>query len=104
MRSSSVTGNLTLVPTTQMVDFTGKLLLDSQIKVCRNSLKMPALILVEKEKRLSRFVTRNGLIEDPCAVEKEMSLVNPWASKEKEIFLKRLATFGKDFKKIFHFS
>ncbi|KAF8403020.1 hypothetical protein HHK36_011115 [Tetracentron sinense] len=93
-------GNLTLVPITEMVNFTSKLLSDFQIKLYRNALKMPALILDEKEKRLSRFVTSNGLIEDPYAVEKERKLINPWTSKEKEIFLDMLATFGKDFRKI----
>ncbi|XP_010253595.1 PREDICTED: uncharacterized protein LOC104594807 isoform X3 [Nelumbo nucifera] len=96
-------GNLTLVPTTEIVDFAGKLLSDSQIKVCRNSLRMPALLLDEKEKRLSSLVTSNGLVEDPCAVEKERAMINPWTSKEKEIFMEMLATFGKDFKKISSF-
>ncbi|XP_043698280.1 uncharacterized protein LOC122649002 isoform X2 [Telopea speciosissima] len=96
-------GNLTLVPTTEIMDFASKLLSDSQIKLYRNSLKMPALILDEKERRLSRFVTTNGLVEDPCAVEKEKSMINPWTSKEKEIFMEVLAMFGKDFRKIASF-
>ncbi|XP_010264748.1 PREDICTED: uncharacterized protein LOC104602664 isoform X2 [Nelumbo nucifera] len=96
-------GNLTLVPTTEIVDFAGKLLLDSQIKICRSSLRMPALVVDEKEKRLLRFVTSNGLVEDPCAVEKERALINPWTSKEKEIFMEMLSTFGKDFKRIASF-
>ncbi|XP_043699309.1 uncharacterized protein LOC122650077 isoform X2 [Telopea speciosissima] len=96
-------GNLTLVPTTEIEDFASKLLSDSQIKLYRNSLKMPALILDEKERNLSRFNTANGLVEDPCAVEKERSMINPWTSKEKEIFMEMLATFGKDFRKIASF-
>ncbi|KAF8369580.1 hypothetical protein HHK36_032406 [Tetracentron sinense] len=94
-----ITGNLTLVPTAEVIDFTSKLLSDSQIKLYRNRLKMPPLILDEKE-RLSRFVTKNGLVEDPCAVENERVTINPWTPKEKEIFMEMLATFGKDFRKI----
>ncbi|XP_058110211.1 uncharacterized protein LOC131253275 isoform X2 [Magnolia sinica] len=95
-------GNLTLVPTTEIVDFASKLLSDSQIKLYRESLKMPALIL-DEERRHTRFITSNGLIEDPCAVEKERSMINPWTPEEKEIFMDKLATFGKDFTKIASF-
>ncbi|KAG9453360.1 hypothetical protein H6P81_006264 [Aristolochia fimbriata] len=102
-RFTSPGGNLTLVPTMEIVDFTSKLLSDSQIKSCRGNLKMPALILDDKEKRQSRFVTSNGLVEDPCAVEKERTLINPWTSEEKEVFMEMLATFGKDFAKIASF-
>ncbi|GKV34114.1 hypothetical protein SLEP1_g42529 [Rubroshorea leprosula] len=96
-------GNLSLVPTMEMINFVSKLLSESQVKDHRNSLKMPAMILDKKEKQLSRFVSSNGLIEDPCAVEKERSLINPWMSDEKDIFMDKLATFGKDFGKIASF-
>ncbi|XP_077217441.1 uncharacterized protein LOC143851834 isoform X2 [Tasmannia lanceolata] len=96
-------GNLTLVPTTEIVDFTRKLLLDSQIKLYRNNLKMPALILDENDKRHSRFMTSNGFVYDPCIVEKERAMINPWTPEEKEIFMDVLATFGKDFSKIASF-
>ncbi|KAJ4969660.1 hypothetical protein NE237_002759 [Protea cynaroides] len=102
-RFTSPAGNLTLVPTTEIIDFASKLLSDSQIKLYRNSLKMPTLIMDEKERRFSRFITTNGLVEDPCAVEKERSMINPWTPKEKEIFMEMLATFGKDFRKIASF-
>ncbi|XP_068636369.1 uncharacterized protein [Aristolochia californica] len=102
-RFTSPGGNLTLVPTMEIVDFTSKLLSDSQIKSCRNNLKMPALLLDDKEKRQSIFVTSNGLVEDPCAVEKERALINQWTPEEKEVFLEMLATFGKDFAKIASF-
>ncbi|GLT66847.1 hypothetical protein SLA2020_391910 [Shorea laevis] len=96
-------GNLSLVPTMEMINFVSKLLSESQVKDHRNSLKMPALILDKKEKQLSRFASSNGLIEDPRAVEKERSLINPWTSDEKDIFMDKLATFGKDFRKIASF-
>ncbi|KAG4164558.1 hypothetical protein ERO13_A13G024600v2 [Gossypium hirsutum] len=92
-------GNLVLEPTAEMINFTSKLLLDSHVKLYRNALKMPALILDEQE-QLSRFISSNGLVEDPCAIEKERALINPWTSEEKEIFMDKLAAFGKDFRKI----
>ncbi|XP_057979549.1 uncharacterized protein LOC131165618 isoform X2 [Malania oleifera] len=76
---------------------------DSQVKLHRNTLKMPALILDKKEKMVSRFISSNGLVEDPCAVEKERVMINPWTPEEKEIFMDKLATFGKDFRKIASF-
>ncbi|GMY08737.1 isoform 2 of nuclear receptor corepressor 1 [Fagus crenata] len=102
-RFSSPAGNLSLVPTTEIVNFTSKLLSDSQVKLYRNALKMPALILDKKEKIVSRFISSNGLIEDPCAAEKERAIINPWTSEEKEIFMDKLVTFGKDFRKIASF-
>ncbi|KAG4201744.1 hypothetical protein ERO13_A05G297400v2 [Gossypium hirsutum] len=76
-------------------DFNGRLY--------RNALKMPALVLDEKEKQVSRFISSNGLVEDPCAAEKERALINPSTSEEKEIFIDKLAAFGKDFRKIASF-
>uniref|UniRef100_A0A5B7B0R0 Nuclear receptor corepressor 1 n=1 Tax=Davidia involucrata TaxID=16924 RepID=A0A5B7B0R0_DAVIN len=102
-RFSSPAGNLSLVPTTEIINFTSKLLSDSQVKLYRNTLKMPALILDKKEKMISNFISSNGLVEDPCAVEKERAMINPWTSEEKEIFINKLATFGKDFRKIASF-
>lgn len=101
-RFTSPAGSLSLVPTTEIINYTGKLLSDSHTKVYRSSLKMPSMILDEKEK-MSRFVSSNGLVEDPCAVEKERTLINPWTSEEKEIFMDKLATHGKDFGKIASF-
>ncbi|KAL5569279.1 hypothetical protein UlMin_025854 [Ulmus minor] len=102
-RFSSPAGNLSLVPTEEIINFTKKLLLDSQVKLYRDTLKMPALILDKKEKIASRFFSNNGLVEDPCAVEKERAMINPWMPEEKEIFMNKLATFGKDFRKISSF-
>jgi nuclear receptor co-repressor 1 len=74
-----------------------------QFKRCRNFLKMPALIIDEKEKRSTKFVSKNGLIEDPVLVEKERAVINPWTHEEKEVFMQMLASFGKDFSKISSF-
>ncbi|KAF6150459.1 hypothetical protein GIB67_030260 [Kingdonia uniflora] len=102
-RFTSPGGNLTLVPTPEAEEFTCKLLSDKQFRPCRDTLRMPTLMLGEKEKRLSRFANSNGLMEDPCAIEKERSMMNPWTPKEKDIFIEMLATFGKNFVKIASF-
>ncbi|XP_017234814.1 uncharacterized protein LOC108208794 isoform X2 [Daucus carota subsp. sativus] len=93
-------GNLSLVPTTQVIDFASKLLEDSRTKVYRSALNMPSLILDNKEKIMSRFISSNRLVEDPCSLETERCIINPWTSEEKEIFLDKLSVFGKDFRKI----
>ncbi|KAL7184585.1 hypothetical protein ACSBR2_026689 [Camellia fascicularis] len=93
----------TLAPTKESINFTRKLLSDLQFKIYRNSLKMPALILDKKESICSRFISSNGLIEDPCAIEKERAMINPWTTEEKETFLDKLATLGKDFRTIASF-
>ncbi|KAK9699541.1 hypothetical protein RND81_08G180100 [Saponaria officinalis] len=86
-----------------MLNFAEKLLSDSELKIYRDHLKMPAMILDEKEKISSRFVSNNGLVEDSWAIEKERALINPWTVEEKEIFIEKLSTFGKNFKKIASF-
>ncbi|XP_022745646.1 uncharacterized protein LOC111295980 isoform X2 [Durio zibethinus] len=102
-RVTSPARSLILEPNAEMINFASKLFLDSNVRLYRNALKMPALFLDEKEKQISRFISSNGLVEDPCAVEKERVLINPWTSEEKEIFMDKLAAFGKDFRKIASF-
>uniref|UniRef100_A0A7N0V6B2 Nuclear receptor corepressor 1 n=1 Tax=Kalanchoe fedtschenkoi TaxID=63787 RepID=A0A7N0V6B2_KALFE len=99
-RFSSPEGSGKLVPSSETISLTSQLLLDCPVKVYRDVLKMPPLILDEKEKQMSKFVSYNGLVEDPVALEKERALTNPWTSDEKETFLDKLALFGKDFRKI----
>ncbi|WJX20386.1 hypothetical protein P8452_09948 [Trifolium repens] len=95
--------HLSLVPTAEILNFTSKLLSESQPQLQRNTLRMPALILDEKEKMVTKFISSNGLVEDPLAIEKERDMINPWISEEKEIFLEKFAVFGKDFRKIASF-
>ncbi|CAN1174214.1 Nuclear receptor corepressor 1 [Linum perenne] len=107
-RSSSrmrvcLSGNIGLVPTSSMLNFTSKLLADCNVKVFRDKLKMPAQILDDKEKVVSRFISSNGLVEDPCAVERERAMINLWTLDERQIFIDKLASCGKDFKKIASF-
>ncbi|XP_066368634.1 uncharacterized protein [Miscanthus floridulus] len=96
-------GNLSTFSTPEMSDVARKLFTEFQIKRCRNYLKMPALIIDEKEKECLRFLSKNGLVEDPVLVEKERVMINPWTQEEKEIFMEMLAKFGKDFSKISSF-
>ncbi|CAA2955935.1 Nuclear receptor coregulator SMRT SMRTER [Olea europaea subsp. europaea] len=96
-------GNLSLVPTEEGIDFVSRLLSNFKLRLYRNTLKMPVLILDKKEKFISRFISSNGLVEDPLTVEKERSMINIWTSEEREIFVDKLATFGKDFSKIAYF-
>ncbi|CAL0328442.1 unnamed protein product [Lupinus luteus] len=91
--------HLSLVPNSDM-NFASKLLSESQVKVHRNSLKMPALILDQKEKMISKFISSNGLVEDPLAIEKERAMINPWTSEETDTFLEKFLNYGKDFRKI----
>ncbi|KAM0868092.1 hypothetical protein ACQ4PT_041564 [Festuca glaucescens] len=95
--------NLSMFPTTEISDVANKMFTEFQFKRCRNFLKMPALIIDEKEKRSTKFVSKNGLIEDPVLVEKERAVINPWTHEEKEVFMQMLASFGKDFSKISSF-
>ncbi|KAI3458990.1 hypothetical protein Pfo_015653 [Paulownia fortunei] len=101
-RISSYAGGPQTVPADEVIEFVNELLSESAFKPYRNTLKMPALIL-DKEMKMSRFISNNGLVEDPFAVEKERSMINPWMSEEKEIFIDKLAAFGKDFSKIASF-
>ncbi|KAI3520106.1 hypothetical protein L1887_09330 [Cichorium endivia] len=82
---------------TETLDYVKKLLSDS---VCRNTLKMPCLVLDRRERTMTRFISDNGLVENPIEVEKERSVLNTWTEEEEEIFLKNYSLFGKDFKKI----
>ncbi|RDY02213.1 Nuclear receptor corepressor 1, partial [Mucuna pruriens] len=94
---------LSLVPTSDMVNYTSQLLSKSKDKVNRRILKMPAFILDEKDKKISKFKSSNGLVEDPLAIEKERAMINPWTSEERKIFSEKFAAFGKDFRKIASF-
>ncbi|GER48935.1 nuclear receptor corepressor [Striga asiatica] len=96
------TGSSRKVPAEEVVEFINELLRESQIKPCRSTLKMPAMILDQRIK-MSRFISNNALVEDPCATEKERSMINPWTPEEMELFIDKLSEFGKDFSKISSF-
>jgi nuclear receptor co-repressor 1 len=91
---------LKLVPTSEMIKYTSQLLSESKHEIHRSTLKMPALILDQKDKMYTMFLSSNGLVEDPVAIEKERVMINPWTAEEKEIFLEKFAAYGKDFRKI----
>ncbi|KAL3650027.1 hypothetical protein CASFOL_006430 [Castilleja foliolosa] len=86
----------------EVIEKVNGLLTESPLKPCRSTLKMPALIL-DKGIKMSRFVSNNALVEDPCVAEKERSMINIWTAEEMEIFIDKLAIFGKDFSKIASF-
>lgn len=86
-----------------MINFTSQLLQESQNEVKKRILKMPSLILDEKDKMISMFKSRNGVVEDPVAVEKERVRINPWTSDERKIYVEKFRVFGKDFRKIASF-
>ncbi|XP_010547380.1 PREDICTED: uncharacterized protein LOC104819148 isoform X2 [Tarenaya hassleriana] len=96
-------GNLCQISFPEMVSLTSEILSNSPQRPYRNVLKMPEIILEDKEKIFSRFISTNGLIEDPCAVEKERARMNPWTKEEEEIFVEKFATYGKDFRRIASF-
>lgn len=76
------------------------LMKDPQVEAVRPVLKMPAMILDEKEREVRKFVSRNALVEDPIAVEKERKALNPWTAEEKKIFAEKFAVYNKNFKEI----
>ncbi|KAL8533099.1 hypothetical protein ACS0TY_009375 [Phlomoides rotata] len=100
-RFSYTAGCSRTVPAEEVIEFINGLL-ELPVKPCRNTLKMPALIL-DNDVRKSRFISNNALVEDPCAVEKERLMINPWTPEERELFIDKLADFGKNFVKIASF-
>ncbi|GER43242.1 nuclear receptor corepressor [Striga asiatica] len=101
-RLSYSVGSSHKVPAEEVIEFITELLRESQMKPCRSTLKMPAMIL-DKGIKMSRFVSNNAIVEDPCAAERERSIINPWTPDETEIFIDKLSIFGKDFSKIASF-
>lgn len=71
-----------------------------QVEALRPVLKMPAMILDEKERAVRRFVSRNALVEDPIAVEMERKTLNPWTAEERKTFAEKFAIYNKNFKVI----
>ncbi|KAF5815055.1 hypothetical protein HanXRQr2_Chr03g0118501 [Helianthus annuus] len=69
-RSSTPGGCLRLVPTKEVVEYVNKMLLDSRVKTYRNIQKMPTFILDKRERMSSRFISDNGLVEDPIDIDK----------------------------------
>ena len=76
------------------------LLKNLQVEPLRPVLKMPAMILDEKERAVRRFVSRNALVEDPVAVEMERKTLNSWTVDERKIFGEMFAVYNKNFKEI----
>lgn len=77
-----------------------KLMTEPPADHLRAVLKMPAMILGERDRMCRRFYSKNALIEDPVILEKERKTVNPWTLEEKKIFLEKFALYNKNFSKI----
>lgn len=79
------------------------LLVESPVDVKREYMRMPPMILGQKERDFRRFETKNALVEDPVAAEQERKAVNPWSAEEKIIFLDKYSLLGKNLRKIASF-
>ncbi|KAK6144785.1 hypothetical protein DH2020_021605 [Rehmannia glutinosa] len=90
-RISYSAGSPRKVPAEEVIEFVNWLLTESPFKPCRSTLKMPALIL-DKEIKMSRFISNNALVHDQSLT-----------AEEREIFIDKLAIFGKNFSKIASF-
>lgn len=102
-RSSLRLHPVTCPSTVDEVQVVRRLLRELPIGSQRTYLRMPSMLLDDKERALHRFVTRNSLVEDPVAVEQERKDMNPWTGEEKKIFLDKFSLFGKSFSKIASF-
>lgn len=57
---------------------------------------VPPLCLDSKQRRY-KFINNNGFVSDPAALFKTARIETFWNDKEKEIFLEKLLTYGKNF-------
>jgi hypothetical protein len=77
-----------------------RLMVEPIVGHLRPALKMPPMILGEKERLARRFESKNALVEDPVKVEVERKTINPWTAEEKKTFLEKFAVYNKNFSKI----
>lgn len=76
------------------------LMKNPHMEALRPVLKMPPMILDDKERAVHRFVSKNALVEDPIAVEMERKTLNLWTAGERKIFTEKFAVHDKNFKEI----
>lgn len=60
---------------------------------------MPPICLDARQRRY-KFINENGYIQDPVGFFKSVKNEIFWNEKEKEIFLDKMVTFGKNFELI----
>ncbi|CAK9275150.1 unnamed protein product [Sphagnum jensenii] len=77
-----------------------KMMSEPPVEHLRSTLKMPAMILDEKERMSRRFLNSNALVEDPISLEHERVGINPWSIEEKKCFFEKFAMYNKNFSKI----
>eukprot|EP00850_Spirogloea_muscicola_P016549 SM000135S26993 [mRNA] locus=s135:153893:158121:+ [translate_table: standard] len=87
-------------PSAEEVAVVRQLLAEAPPQELRAELKMPAMLLGERERAARRFVSTNGLVEDPEMLEAERKLTNPWTPEERKVFLEKYAAFNKNFARI----
>ncbi|KAG0572956.1 hypothetical protein KC19_VG137600 [Ceratodon purpureus] len=76
------------------------LMKNPHLEALRSALKMPAMFMDDKERVVHRFVSRNALVEDPIALEKERKTLNLWTTEERKVFTEKFAVYNKNFKVI----
>ncbi|KAJ7517145.1 hypothetical protein O6H91_21G012000 [Diphasiastrum complanatum] len=94
----SASGRMDAAP--DEVKVMSKVLADRSDEHVRPFLRMPAMVLDDKERVFRKFLSKNGLVEDPLSLEQERETMNPWTSEERQIFLDKFAAFNKNFSKI----
>ena len=66
----------------------------------RGLVSIPPMIIDDSDRRHSRFLSRNGYIEDAKEEERQYKLSNPWTDREKAVFESKYIKFPKQFRKI----
>ena len=61
---------------------------------------IPPMLVDDGDRRHSRFLSRNGYIEDAKEEERQYKLSNPWTDREKAVFESKYIKFPKQFRKI----
>lgn len=69
-------------------------------KWSRGLVAIPPMLIDDSDRRHSRFLSRNGYIEDAKEEERQYKLSNPWTDREKAVFESKYIKFPKQFRKI----
>jgi len=71
-----------------------------EAKWSRGLVAIPPMLIDDSDRRHSRFLSRNGYIEDAKEEERQYKLSNPWTDREKAVFESKYIKFPKQFRKI----
>ena len=61
---------------------------------------VPSQLIDPHELRCRRFASRNGLVTDPVAQQRDEARARPWSAAERRVFLDKFALYGKNFAKV----